>query len=292
VGERVNSSATTAIPTESNGTVRSQDLTITILGSHLRRAGGRVWSGGMVTLLGELGLSIEAVRAALSRLVIRGMLERHRDGRRINYTLTTRARELLAEGDRRIFSFGRRAPGDAWTLVWHAIPEGHRVERSRVASRLRFLGFGSLQDATWIAAADREEEVRILVEQLGVKEFVSIFIAGIAPGFEGAILFSGAWDLKALDSRYDEFLATFSPLTREQERRALSDREAFISRTHLMQHFRGFSLLDPELPDAIAPLRERRAEVVATFDAVYEGLAAAADRHFEEITMPRSAVAS
>jgi phenylacetic acid degradation operon negative regulatory protein len=292
VGERVNSSATTAIPTESNGTVRSQDLTITILGSHLRRAGGRVWSGGMVTLLGELGLSIEAVRAALSRLVIRGMLERHRDGRRINYTLTTRARELLAEGDRRIFSFGRRAPGDAWTLVWHAIPEGHRVERSRVASRLRFLGFGSLQDATWIAAADREEEVRILVEQLGVKEFVSIFIAGIAPGFEGAILFSGAWDLKALDSRYDEFLATFSPLTREQERRALSDREAFISRTHLTQHFRGFSLLDPELPDAIAPLRERRAEVVATFDAVYEGLAAAADRHFEEITMPRSAVAS
>lgn len=283
-------SAAAVILTESNGTVRSQDLTITILGSHLRRAGGRVWSGGMVNLLGELGLSIEAVRAALSRLVTRGMLERHREGRRINYALTTRARELLAEGDRRIFSFGRRAPGDAWTLVWHAIPEGHRVERSRIASRLRFLGFGSLQDATWIAAADRADEVRTLVEQLGVEEFVSIFIAGMTPGFEGAIRFSGAWDLEALGGRFDEFLATFSPLTEECERRALTDREAFISRTRLIHHFRGFSLLDPELPETIAPLRERRAEVVATFDAVYEGLAAAADRHFEEITMPRSAL--
>lgn len=285
-------SAIAVIPTESNGTVRSQDLTITILGSHLRRAGGRVWSGGMVNLLGELGLSIEAVRAAMSRLVTRGMLERHREGRRINYALTARARELLAEGDRRIFSFGRRAPGDSWTLVWHAIPEGHRVERWRIASRLRFLGFGSLQDATWIAATDREEEVRALVEHLGVAEFVSIFIAGITPGFEGAIRFSGAWDLDALSYRFDEFLATFSSLTREHERRALTDREAFISRTRLMHQFRGFSLLDPELPEAIAPLRERRAEVVATFDAVYEGLAAAADRHFEEITMPRSALAS
>src|ERR1700710_649612 len=96
------------VPTRSHGTMRSQDLTITILGSHMRRAGGRVWSGGMVTLIGEFGFSIEAVRAALSRLVTRGTLERHRDGRMINYALTPRAQELLAEGDRRIFSFDRR----------------------------------------------------------------------------------------------------------------------------------------------------------------------------------------
>jgi phenylacetic acid degradation operon negative regulatory protein len=285
----VNRSAIAVIPTEANGTVRSQDLTITILGSHLRRAGGRVWSGGMVNLLGELGLSTNAVRAALSRLVARGMLERHRDGRLINYALTTSGLELLAEGDRRIFSFGRRAPADAWTLVWHAIPEGHRVERTRIASQLRFLGFGSLQDATWIAAADRGEEVRTLVERLRVEEFVSIFIAGMTPGFEGAILYAGAWDLEALDSRFDEFLATFSPLTRERARRSLTDREAFINRTRVMHHFRGFSMLDPELPDTIAPLRQRRTEAVATFDAVYEGLAAAADRYFEKVAMPRSA---
>jgi phenylacetic acid degradation operon negative regulatory protein len=269
----------------------SQDLTITILGSHMRRAGGRVWSGGMVKLIGEFGFSPEAARAALSRLVIRGMLERHRDGRMINYALTPTARELLAEGDRRIFSFGRRAPGaDAWTLLWHTIPEDRRVERSRLASRLRFLGFGSLQDATWIAASDREEEVRALAEGLGVGGHVSIFLARISRGSEAAILASGAWDVWDLAPRYEDFLAAFGPLAEAPAREALSDREAFLSRTRLMHSFRDFSLLDPELPDAIAPLQGLRTEAIGTFDAVYEGLADAADRHFEEVAAPGATV--
>lgn len=272
--------------------MRSQDLAITILGSHMRRAGGRVWSGGMVTLVGEFGFSTEAARAALSRLVARGMLERHRDGRKINYALTPRAQELLAEGDRRIFSFGRRAPGaDAWTLLWHTTPEDRRVERSRLASRLRFLGFGSLQDATWIAASDREVEVRALIDQLDVADYVSIFLARMARGSENAILFSGAWDLDGLAPRYDEFLGEFSALTKPPARRKLSDREAFVTRTRLMHAFRGFSLLDPELPDSIAPLHDRRAEAASVFDTAYEGLAEAADRHFQEVALPRSAVA-
>ena len=262
----------------------SQDLTVTILGSHMRRAGGRVWSGGMVKLIGEFGFSPEAARAALSRLVIRGMLERHRDGRMIDYALTPQARELLAEGDRRIFSFGRRAPGaDAWTLLWHTIPEARRVERSRLASRLRFLGFGSLQDATWIAASDREEEVRALAEGLGVGDYVSIFLARVSRGSENAILASGAWDLDDLAPRYDEFVAEFGPLAEAPARRALTDREAFLTRTRLMHYFRDFSLLDPELPDAIAPLQDLRSKTVAVFDAAYEGLEEPADRHFEEV---------
>ena len=277
------------VPTRSHGTMRSQDLTITILGSHMRRAGGRVWSGGMVTLIGEFGFSIEAVRAALSRLVTRGTLERHRDGRMINYALTPRAQELLAEGDRRIFSFGRRAPvADAWTLLWHTIPEDRRVERSRLASRLRFLGFGSLQDATWIAASDREGEVKALIDQLDVADYVSIFLARMARGSEKAILSSGAWELAGLPDRYDEFLAEFSPLTKPKAQRELSDREAFISRSRLVHAFRGFSLLDPELPDSIVPLHDRRSKAVTVFDTVYEDLAPAADRHFEEIALPRS----
>jgi phenylacetic acid degradation operon negative regulatory protein len=268
----------------------SQDLTITVLGSHVRRAGGRVWSGGMVTLIGEFGFSTEAVRAALARLVTRGMMDRHRSGRMINYALTTRAQELLAEGDRRIFRFGRSAPGaDAWTLLWHAIPEDRRVDRSRLALRLRFLGFGSLQDATWIAASDREGEVRALIDQLEIGAYVSIFLARIARGSESALLASGAWDLDGLASRYDEFLTTFSPLAKPPARRKITDREAFVIRTRLMHSFRGFSLLDPELPDSIAPLGERRNEAVKVFDAVYERLADAADRHFEEVALPRPA---
>jgi phenylacetic acid degradation operon negative regulatory protein len=280
----------TPLRPQANGTMRSQDLTITILGSHMRRAGGRVWSGGMVKLIGEFGFSTEAVRAALSRLVTRGMLERHRSGRMINYALTSRAQELLAEGDRRIFSFGRGAPAaDAWTLVWHSIPEDRRVERSRLASRLRFLGFGSLQDATWIAASDREGEVRALIDQLEVGPYVSTFLARMARGSENALITSGAWDLEGLGHRYDEFLGEYSPFAKPAARRKLSDREAFVTRSRLMHSFRSFSLLDPELPDSIAPLLDQRTRSVGVFDAVYEGLAEASDRHFEAVALPKAA---
>ena len=73
----------------------------------------------MVEILGEFGFSTEAARAALSRLVTRGLLERQREGRLVFYILSSRAHELLSEGDRRIFTFGRGAPAaDAWTVVF------------------------------------------------------------------------------------------------------------------------------------------------------------------------------
>jgi len=270
--------------------MRSQDLTITILGSSMRRASGRVWSGGMVELIGEFGLSAEAVRAALSRLVTRGLLRRHRSGRLVNYALTPKAHQLLAEGDRRIFSFGRReARADAWTLLWHAIPEDRKEGRLRLTSSLRFLGFGTLQDATWIAASDREVEVRELLDQLDLRAYVSIFLARMVRGSEPEQLAIRAWDLEGLSAHYDDFLHTFSPFTKAAERRKLSDRDAFVTRTLLMHAFRRFMLGDPELPDSVAPLHHRRAEAIKVFDSVYEGLAEAADRHFEEIALVRSA---
>jgi phenylacetic acid degradation operon negative regulatory protein len=248
------------------------------------RPGGRVWSGGMVELIGEFGFSAEAARAALSRLVVRGMLERHRDGRLVDYALTSGARDLLAEGDRRIFGFGRGAPGaDAWTFLWHMIPEERRVERSRFASRLRFLGFGSLQDATWIAAADREEEVRGLADRLGVGGFVSVFLARVARGSEGAVVSSGAWDLEDLAPRYERFLEEFGPLVEPAARGELTDREAFLARTRVVHAFRDFSLRDPELPDSVVPVHLLRSRAVGVFDSVYGDLEESALRHFEEV---------
>jgi phenylacetic acid degradation operon negative regulatory protein len=259
----------------------SQDLAITILGCHLRRAGSRVWSGGMVEMLGEFGFSVQASRAALARLAGNRMLERHRSGRRINYGLTPKIRDLLSEGDRRIFNFGRVAPAvDVWTLVCHSIPEGRRGERARLAARLRFLGFGSPQDATWFAASDRESEVRELIKGLGVEQFVLTFKARMVDGAEPALANCGAWDLDALGERYEEFLAAYGPLADPAAQAGLSAREAFVRRIGVIHTFRDFSLLDPELPDSIVPLGGPRARAVEVFDAVYEGLRPAAERHF------------
>jgi len=272
------------------GQVQPQDLVITICGSHLRRPGDRVWSGGMVELLGEFGFSVDAARAALSRLVSRGLLARVRAGRMVHYTLTARAQELLADGDRRIFSFGRAAPAaDAWTIVWHAVPEDRRVERSRLATGLRFNGFGSVQDATWVAASDREQEVRALLAGLGVEEHAVVFVGRLARGSEPAVLLASAWDLDEVRRTYERFLTTYGPYANGAG--DLSDREAFVVRTRMMHAFRSFPSIDPELPDSVASGQDLRREVVQTFDAVYTALAEPAEAHFSAVARSQLAAA-
>lgn len=262
---------------------------MTILGAHVKRPSEHVWSGGMVDLLGEFGFSIEAARAALARLVTRGLLLRHRQGRLVHYALTARAQEMLADRDRRIFSFGRGAPAaDAWTILWHAIPEDRRVERSQLASRLRLLGFGSVQDATWVAASDREQEVRAMLERLRVSEYAAIFVGRLASGGEQALMLSGAWDLEDVRRRYDDFLEEFGPYTSARTADGLDPRDAFVVRTSMLHAFRGFPFLDPELPDAMMPVAKRRTKVVATFDAVYARLADKAEAHFASVALAES----
>ena len=280
------SSRPKAQPERGDAALQPQDLAVTILGAHLRRPGQRVWSGGMVEILGEFGFSTEAARAALSRLVTRGLLERQREGRLVFYTLSSRAHELLSEGDRRIFTFGRGAPAaDAWTVVWHTIPEDRRVERAQLAQRLRFLGFGSVQDATWIAASDREQEIRALLDALDVEEHASMFLGRIARGTERALLLSGAWDVDDLERRYrgfiDEYGTTWTLGRALRWTRARPSRSA----TRMLHTFRGFPSADPELPESIAPGAAARAEAVVTFDAIYDALAEPATRHFAEVAL-------
>jgi phenylacetic acid degradation operon negative regulatory protein len=272
-----------------NGGLQPQDLVLTIFGSYVRRPGDIVWSGGMVDLLTEFGFSNAAARAALSRLVIRDLLAREKRGRLAFYSLTERADALLAEGDRRIFSFARTTPAlDTWTVLWHAIPEDRRVARSRFASRLRFLGFGSVQDATWVAARDREQEVRALLAELEIEEYASVMVGRMSRGLPPVALVAQAWKLDAVKERYDEFLDEYGPLRRPRARRGLDQQQAFAARTVMLHRFRSFPFLDPELPAAVDPLRASREEVVKIFDDVYAALEEPAAAYFRAVAQPET----
>jgi phenylacetic acid degradation operon negative regulatory protein len=264
--------------------LQPQDLVVTLLGTYVRPSGRPVWSGGLVVLLGELGFSHGAARVALTRLVRRGLLERDRSGRLVHYRMTERCDRLLAEGDGRIFTLGepRDGAGDGWTLLWHQIPEDRRLERSRLARRLRFLGFGSVQDSVWVSPHDHAEEVAGLLGELGVESFATVFLASVGSDDGLGALVSRAWDLTGLATRYEAFDAEFS---RYRGRGAsLSDAEAFRVRTRLMHLFRQFPFVDPELPDSGPSVSRARARAVRTFHVLYRRLAPASERHFEAVT--------
>jgi phenylacetic acid degradation operon negative regulatory protein len=276
-----------SVDAPSTPALQPQDLVLTIFGAYVRDLGETVWSGGLVEILREFGFSTEAARAALARLATRGLLARHRSGRLVFYALSSRADELMAQGDRRIFSFGRTAPAtDIWTVLWHAIPETRRVERSRFASRLRFLGFGSVQDATWVAARDREQEVRGLLRELDIEAYASVLVGRLSRGLPPVALVAQAWDLPAVARSYEAFIAEFGTYRSAKGRQGLDDKSAFKIRTLLLHRFRGFPFSDPELPDSVSDGHALRAEVVKTFDDVYLALTEAAEAHFRTVAQP------
>jgi len=264
--------------------LQPQGLVITLLGTYVRPYGELVWSGGLVELLGEFGFSDGAARVALTRLVRRGLLARKRSGRLVHYRLTERCDRLLAEGDGRIFSLGElgASDSDGWTVLWHQIPEDRRLERARLARRLRFLGFGSVQDSVWVSPHDHSGEVSALLGELGVASSAVVFVARVGSVDGLAAMVERAWDLSGLAARYEAFDAEFSTYRARGVR--LDDREAFLVRTRLMHRFRGFASLDPELPDSPAAVSRVRARAVRTFRVLYERLAPASQRHFDAVT--------
>lgn len=255
---------------------------MTLLGTYVRGRDRSVWSGGLVRLLGELGFSTAAARVALARAVARGLLARERRGRLVHYRITPRCAALLAEGDARIFALGNRADQpEPWTVLWHGIPDDRRLERARLARRLRFLGFGPLQDGTWIAPRNREREVAALLADLDVAVYAGVFVGKPATAVDFAALARRVWDLEELDERYSRFIERFSPFTRGNGKTGHADAESFRMRTLLVDSFREFALLDPELPPEVIAPPAHRSRAVALFRRLYRLLETPAQRHFD-----------
>lgn len=265
--------------------LQPQQLVLTMLGTYVRPYGDRVWSGGLVVLLNELGFTEGAARVALTRLVRRGLLDRVRDGRLVHYRLTERADSLLGEGDGRIFSLGDPSDDEGtWTVLWHQIPEERRLELSRLARRLRFLGFGSVQGSVWVSPHDHSAEVVGLLSELRVSQYATVFTAHPDAVVGLPALVSRAWDLSGLVDRYEAFVGEFAPLSARRALTGLSDRDAFLVRTRLVHQFRGFPQLDPELPEELAPVSAPRSRAAAVFHQLYAGLEDASQRHFDAVT--------
>ena len=266
----------------------SRGLLLTLLGTYVHRRQGSVWSGGLVALLGEFGIAPGAGRVALGRLVQRDLLAPTKRGRLVHYTLTPRAVALLEEGDRRIFSFGTVIkPLSEWTIVWHALSDEFRVERARLGRRLRFLGFGSVQDGVWLAPHDRENDVRGLARELEAEDHVTMLLARSVPSVSLRPLITRTWDLETIASRLETFIDTHSVNAEKSAR--LDDRGAFKVRTQAAHTFRQLPQFDPELPDDLLPVGPIRREAVALFHRLHESLREPSERYFDAVTDPEGA---
>ncbi|XRQ08747.1 PaaX family transcriptional regulator C-terminal domain-containing protein [Actinomadura welshii] len=185
--------------------IRPQVYVLTFCGSHLLGRPEAFFTGSFVDVLRRVGVAEHAARSTLNRMVKRGLLERHRRGKKIYLSLTRHAEEILEEGGARAWEMPvNRAWNGHWTLLAFSLPEARRADRHLLRSRLLFARFGLLKNGLWIAADD--VDVPKLLDGLDVLDDVRAFRASALPPTDAAQLIDDAWDLGALRAGYESFL--------------------------------------------------------------------------------------
>lgn len=196
-----------------------RSLIVTLYGAYGRTPDGAPLAvAELVRLLGALGVDAPSVRSSVSRLKRRGLLiaERTPEGA-AGYALSADARQLLDDGDRRIYD--RPAPrlSDGWVLAVFSVPEAERHKRHLLRSRLARLGFGTAAPGVWIAPGHLHEETRHALERLRLDPYVDLF-RGEHLGFAATAEAVGRWwDLGEIATLHKEFLAAHEPVLRRWE---------------------------------------------------------------------------
>lgn len=270
----------------SQGGARPQHLLVTLLGDYWLGHKGPLPSAGLVDLLDEFSISAPSARAALSRLARRGLLQSSKSGRRTSYGLTPLAERTLTSGLDRILSFGADS-GKPWDGTWlvtaFSVPEDQRDVRHALRSRLRWQGFAPLYDGVWVSPRDDGFAVEEIVSELGVETVTLLRSSVIYPQSSRGGHPLAAWDVSALRDIYDQFVERFSPLVERIRLGQVTASEALAERTAIMDMWRHFPNLDPELPTSQLPGNWPRQKSREIFIHVYDGLGPMAEMRVRQI---------
>ena len=220
----------------------------------MRRLGGWLPVSTLVELMADLGVEPPAVRAAVTRMKRGGLLSSSRRGPIAGYALTPRAWQILEEGDRRILSAREPASlADGWVLVIFSVPESERDKRHKLRSYLRWLGFGTIASAAWIAPKRSRAELETVLRRADLLEYTERFDVSYGGQEASRRLARKCWDLAELGSMYRRFAMHWEPVLARRCANHAAPRDAFTEYVSLVAEWRRLPFLDPGLPIDILP---------------------------------------
>ena len=255
-------------------------LLLTVLGEFVHPRDGSAWTGTLVSALGALGVEEKSARQTIARTASQGIIESERHGRRVRWQLTAPGRTLLAEGTERIYSFlcSARTWDGQWLVVAAAVPEAQRSTRHKLRTRLTWLGLGCPTPGMWIIPdADKEDDVQAMLTELDLADRAFAWVGRRAAGTDPASLIDAAWDLDEVRTRYQEFAADFADRTVDD------DAEAFVAQVELIQAWRSFPFVDPDLPAELLPPDWPGPEAATLFHTLRDRWHRRAQRHWDHM---------
>ncbi|MFE9405192.1 PaaX family transcriptional regulator C-terminal domain-containing protein [Streptomyces sp. NPDC006530] len=243
-----------------------RSLIVTLYGAYGRETSGSLAVAELIRLLAAVGVDAPSVRSSVSRLKRRGLLEaRPTAAGAAGYALSADARQLLDDGDRRIYAHPAPRSQDGWVLAVFSVPESERSKRHVLRSRLAGLGFGTAAPGVWLAPARLHDEARHTLERLQLAPYVELFRGehlGFAPTAEAVARW---WDLPAIAKQHEDFLDRHEPVLRVWESRPSAAREdagpdagpdaeaAYRDYLLALDSWRRLPYADPGLPAELLP---------------------------------------
>jgi phenylacetic acid degradation operon negative regulatory protein len=261
-----------------------RSLIVTLYGMYARESGGWLSVAALIRLMASLGVDEPAVRSSISRLKRRGILVSERQGAAAGYALSAEAREILTEGDRRIFRPLGAKVEEGWVLAVFGVPETERARRHTLRSRLSWLGFGNVGPGVWVAPAHLADETREALYRLELSQYVNLFCARYLGFTDLHEQVARWWDLDELQRRYAEYLETWAPvLARWHRRRRPDPEQAFIDLAATLNAWRRLPYLDPGLPADLLPPGWPGTRAAEVFFALRERLDEPAHEHVRAV---------
>jgi phenylacetic acid degradation operon negative regulatory protein len=230
------------------GSASARSLLLTVLGEFVHPRHSSVWTATLLESLRVLGVEEKSARQSLTRAANEGLLTSTRHGRRVLWELTSTGADLLEEGTRRIYGFMRESHAwdGRWLVLSVPIPESQRQLRHRLRTQLTWLGLGSPTSGLWVTPdASKDRAVHAVIRDLGLEPRAFAW-TGTASGLgDEQRLLAEAWDLAEVEDRYLEFVRAF------ETRQAATPAEAFVAQVEMVQEWRRFPFLDPDLPSEL-----------------------------------------
>ena len=278
------SSESVRLPRRQTGSA-PQDLAMTLMADYT--VSTRAWlpSAAIVALLGEAGVSTAGARTAISRLARRGVLESSRDGRHSSYRLTPAAASDLSAGGAWIAGFAPRPDqwDGHWTLVAFSLPQDEGTQRRGLRGQLRWLGFAPLYDGLWVSPDALNPVVRHRLEAV-TRGAMTVFRAEhVELATQAGRNPIEAWDVAAIAEQYEAFISRWKPLMTRVRNAQITGADAVRTRTEIMETYRRFPVLDPQLPVQLMPRDWPRSRAREVFVTVYDGLAEHAQSHVHTV---------
>jgi phenylacetic acid degradation operon negative regulatory protein len=257
------------------GLVNARSALFDLYGDHLAGRGGQAPVAALIRCLGALGVAAPAARTAISRMVRQDWLVAVRTPSGPGYAVTERAERRLGEAGARIY----RTRGEAWDERWHLLSVERvrdRSRRERLRAGLRYLGYGAVDETTWIAAR-ASSELGTLLSAEGVR--AEPFTA--RHDGDTLALVTRVWDLDALAGAYDAWLQGARVILADLDPGG-SDEAAFAARSRLVHEWRKFLFIDPGLPGHLLPADWAGERAAQYFDDQASRLLPAAARFIDD----------